>query len=118
MIRFFGVRWNAIERVLNQHSIPRESLKQSRRVVISHHGDFIDRFQSIYCFERRVMNLVTKWIEAASSINQQQHRKRQTVLTEVRDLLLRSIFVKQKIVFLQTADDARGVLLQHPRVNS
>ena len=34
------------------------------------------------------------------------------------DLLLRSIFVKQKIFFLQTADDTRGVLLQHQRVNS
>src|SRR5438270_319922 len=118
MIRFFVMRWNAIERVLDQHSIARESLQQPRRVVISHHGDFIGRFQSIYCFERRVMHLVAKWIEAAAAINQQQHRKRQTVLTEMRDLLLRSIFVKQKIFFLQTADDACSVLLQHQRVNS
>src|SRR5205085_2086100 len=36
----------------------------------------------------------------------------------MRDLLLRSIFVKQKIFFLQTADDACSVLLQHQRVNS
>ena len=35
----------------------------------------------------------------------------------MRDLLFRSIFVKQEIFLVQTADNARGVLLQDQRVN-
>ena len=64
-----------------------------------------------------MVHLFAKRIETTASIDQQQHRKRQAVLTEVRDFLLRSIFVEQEIFFLQTTDDARSVLLQHQRVN-
>ena len=71
MISFFVMGWNAIERILNQHSVARESLEQPRRVVISHHRDFVHRFQPVYCFERRVVHLVAKRIETAASINQQ-----------------------------------------------
>jgi hypothetical protein len=39
------------------------------------------------------------------------------ILAEVCDLLFDSIFVKQEIFFVQTADDARTVFLQHQRVD-
>lgn len=41
----------------------------------------------------------------------------QTILAEVGDLLFDPIFVKQEIFFVQTADDARSVLLQHQRID-
>src|SRR5437764_12239994 len=117
MVSFFVMWGNASERVLNQQAISRESLKQPRRVVISHYRDLIDWFQSGDSFHRGVMHLVAKWIETAASINQQQNRKGQAVLTKVRDLLFGSIFVKQKIFLLQPSDDARSILLQNQSVN-
>jgi len=50
-------------------------------------------------------------------IDSHQHRERQLILAEVCDLLFDSIFVKQEIFFVQTADDARSVFLQHQRID-
>ena len=50
-------------------------------------------------------------------IDSQHHRERQLILAEMGDLLFGSIFVKQEVFFVQTADDARSVLLQHQRID-
>ena len=63
------------------------------------------------------VHLVTVWIKTRAAIDDQDHRKRQLVLAKVSDLLLRSIFVNQEIFFLQAPDDARGILLQHQRID-
>jgi hypothetical protein len=50
-------------------------------------------------------------------IDSHHHRERQLILAEVGDLLFDSIFVKQEVFFVQTADDARSLLLQHQRID-
>src|SRR2546429_9282636 len=117
MVGFFIVHRDPVERVFNQQAVAGESLEQTGRVVISHHGYFIRRLQTFDCFTRSAMDLVAKWIQTAAPINQKQDRQRQTVLTEVSYLLLRAIFIEQKILLLQSANDARRVLLQDERVD-
>jgi hypothetical protein len=63
------------------------------------------------------MYLVSVCVKTGAAIDGQQHGKRQDVLTEVRDLLSRSIFVNQEIFFIQTPDDSRSILLQHQRID-
>src|SRR5439155_9895451 len=97
---------DAVERVFNQQAVAGESLQQTGRVVISHHGNFVRRLQTLDCFARSAMDLVAKWIQTAAAIDQKQDRQGQTVLTEMGDLLLRAILIKQKIFLLQSANNS------------
>ena len=93
MVRLFVMRWHLIERVFDQRAVARESLQQPRRVVISHHRDFIRRLQARDRVTGRAMHIAAERIETTAPIDQQEHRERQTVLTKVRDLLFGSVFV-------------------------
>src|ERR1700738_2747431 len=63
------------------------------------------------------MHLGAEWIETAAAIDQQKDGEWQTVLAEVGDLLLRSVFVKNKIFLFQSTHHARGGFLKHQRVD-
>jgi hypothetical protein len=72
MVRFFGMRWNAIQGLLDQYQVLRESLNQPSSVVISHHCDFIDRLQTLEGFTRCAMHRITKRIKAPAAIYEKQ----------------------------------------------
>ena len=74
--------------------------------------------QSFDRFTRRAMDLVAKWVETATAIDQKQDRQRQAVLTEVSDLLFRAVFVNLKILLLKPTDNTRGLLFEHQRIDS
>jgi hypothetical protein len=120
-VRSFRLLWNVIERALDQYAIASKRLNQFSGVGEGHHRDLIHRFETIDRFTGGAMCLVAPHIErmrtSRPSIDSDQHRERQLILAEVCDLLFDSIFVKQEISFLQTADDARSVLLQHQRID-
>src|ERR1043166_5280733 len=118
MVCFFVMWWNAIQGLLDQYSILSESLKQPRGVVISHHSDFIGQLQTLDGLTRRAMHLFTERIETAASINEKQDRKRQTVLTEMSDLLFCAVFINLKVFLIQAAYDSRGFLFEYQRVDS
>jgi hypothetical protein len=117
----FSLLWNVIERLLDQYSVAGQRLNHLSGVGEGHHCDLIDRFQTIDCFTGGAMCFVAPNIDLIRTyrapIDSHYHRERQLILAEVGNLLFDSIFVKQEIFFVQTADDARSVLLQHQRID-
>src|SRR5262245_25081077 len=99
------VMWrHVIDRALEEDAIVRESLSQLRRVVIRHHRDFISRFELRQCILRGPSDFLAKRIQTTTTIDQQKHRQRKRVLTEMRDRLPAAIFGQKKVLLFQTTD--------------
>src|SRR5512133_1804940 len=62
-------------------------------------------------------NFRAERIKTTSTIDEQQHRKRQAILTKMRNRLLDAVLRKREIIFCQIADYPRGLFVEHQRIN-
>src|SRR5499426_4298345 len=82
-----------------------------------YHRHLVVLFQPLQRQQGARLDLLENGADAAAQIHQQDHRKRESVLAEMRDLLSDAVFVQFEIGGFQPVDDPSGFPVERLRVD-
>src|SRR6185436_11625754 len=82
----FVLLGNSLQGALDLLAVASEFLNEFYIVLVGHHRHFVRLLQTSERFIRSAMHFCAIRINTAAAIDQQHHRKRQAILTEMCDL--------------------------------
>src|SRR5262249_17440644 len=88
-----------------------ERLGEAHFVGEGHNRDLILRFEIAERSDGRGANLIVERVDASGTIDEEDDREWEPLLTEMRDRLLDAILKDFELVLGQIADDASGLFL-------